>query len=301
MPDTDAVGFQERFYTSADGLRLYARDYRPDGAASPGRLPVICLPGLTRNTRDFHPLALLLSRDTTAPRRVIALDSRGRGNSAWDENKANYNLAIEAGDVIAACAALGIERAIFIGTSRGGLILHLIAATRPDLLEAVILNDIGPVLEAEGLARIRDYLNSGRKPGDWNEAAVILKENHGASFTTLAEEDWHEMALALYRDIDGRPVADFDPAIAEALKSVDFSQPMPDLWEQFDRLSRFPLMLVRGENTSLLSKETADEMARRHPRLILHAADGQGHAPLLHHAGTPAAIGAFLATCGLPD
>ncbi|MBY5552992.1 alpha/beta hydrolase [Rhizobium leguminosarum] len=296
MPDMDAGGFQERFYTSSDGLRLYARDYRPDQAAAAGRLPVICLPGLTRNTRDFHPLALLLSRDTTMPRRVIALDSRGRGNSAWDENKANYNLAIEAGDVLAACAALGIERAIFIGTSRGGLILHLIAATRPDLLEAVILNDIGPVLEAEGLARIRDYLNGGRKPADWNDAADILKENHGASFAALAEEDWREMALALYRDIGGRPVADFDPAIAEALKSIDFSQSLPDLWGQFESLSRLPLMLIRGENTLLLSQETAGEMARRHSRLILHAAEGQGHAPLLHLGNIPTTIRAFLAT-----
>ncbi|MFL5018329.1 MAG: alpha/beta fold hydrolase [Rhizobium sp.] len=297
MPDTDASGFQERFYASSDGLKLYARDYRPGEVATAGRLPIVCLPGLTRNTRDFHPLALLLSRDTTAPRRVIALDSRGRGNSAWDENKANYNLAIEAGDVIAACTTLGIERAIFIGTSRGGLILHLIAATRPDLLEAVILNDIGPVLEAEGLARIRDYLNSGRKPGDWNEAAVILKENHGASFTALAEEDWHEMALALYRDIDGRPVADYDPAIAEALKSIDFSQPLPDLWEQFESLGRLPLMLIRGENTSLLSLESAGEMARRHSGLIRHTAEGQGHAPLLHLDNIPTAIRAFLAAC----
>lgn len=297
MPDTDAGGFQERFYTSSDGLRLYARDYRPDQAATAGRLPVICLPGLTRNTRDFHPLALLLSRDTTVPRRVIALDSRGRGNSAWDENKANYNLATEAGDVFAACTTFGIERAIFIGTSRGGLILHLIATTRPDLLEAIILNDIGPVLEAEGLARIRDYLNSGRKPADWNEAADILKENHGASFAALAEQDWREMALALYRDIGGRPVADFDPAIAEALKSIDFNQPLPDLWSQFESLSRLPLMLIRGENTSLLSQETAGEMARRHSRLILHAAEGQGHAPLLHLDNIPTAIRAFLATC----
>ncbi|MGO6817010.1 alpha/beta fold hydrolase [Rhizobium leguminosarum] len=297
MPDTDADGFEERFYTTSDGLRLYARDYLSDQAATAGRLPVLCLPGLTRNTRDFHPLALLLSRDTTVPRRVIALDSRGRGNSAWDDNKANYNLAIEAGDVIAACAALGIERAIFIGTSRGGLILHLIAATRPDLLEAVILNDIGPVLEAEGLARIRDYLNSVRRPADWNEAAVILKENHGASFTALAEQDWREMALALYRDIGGRPVADFDPAIAAALKSIDLSQPLPDLWGQFESLSRLPLMLIRGENTSLLSQESAGEMARRHSRLILHAAEGQGHAPLLHLGNIPTALRAFLATC----
>ncbi|EJC73322.1 putative hydrolase or acyltransferase of alpha/beta superfamily [Rhizobium leguminosarum bv. trifolii WSM2012] len=296
MPDTYASGFQERFYTSLDGLTLYARDYRPDETVTAGRLPVICLPGLTRNTRDFHRLALLLSQDTTAPRRVIALDSRGRGNSAWDEKKANYNLTTEARDVVTACAACDIERAIFIGTSRGGLILHLLAATRPDLLEAVILNDIGPVVEAEGLARIRDYLNCGRRPTDWGEAVDIVRGNHGASFTALAEHDWREMALALYRDIGGRPVADFDPAIAEALKSVDLSQPLPDLWEQFESLSQFPLMVIRGENTPLLSNETADEMACRHPSLVLHTAEGQGHAPLLHHGGIPTAIRAFLAS-----
>ncbi|QSY95672.1 alpha/beta hydrolase [Rhizobium bangladeshense] len=297
MPDMDAGGFQERFYSSSDGLRLYARDYRPEQPIAAGRLPVICLPGLSRNARDFHPLALLLSGDRTDPRRVIALDARGRGNSAWDENKANYNLAVETGDVIAACAAFGIERAVFIGTSRGGLILHLLAATRPDLLEAVVLNDIGPAIEADGLALIRDYLNSGRKPADWKEAADIAQENHGASFTALAAEDWREMALALYRDVDGRPVADFDPAIAEALRSIDFSQPLPDLWAQFESLSRFPLMLIRGENSPLLSQETASEMARLHPGLILHTAEGQGHAPLLHLGTIPAAIRAFLATC----
>ncbi|KEC76193.1 UNVERIFIED_ORG: pimeloyl-ACP methyl ester carboxylesterase [Rhizobium esperanzae] len=297
MADMDTGGFQERYYSSADGLTLYARDYQPEGAATAGRLPVICLPGLTRNTRDFHPLALLLCQDKAGPRRVIALDSRGRGNSAWDENKGNYNLAVETGDIIAACAAFGIERAIFIGTSRGGLILHLIAATRPDLLEAVILNDIGPAIEARGLALIRDYLNSGRKPADWKEAADILQETHGASFIALAGEDWCEMTLALYRDVGGRPVADFDPAIAEALRSIDFSQPLPDLWAQFESLSRSPLMLIRGEHSPLLSPEIASEMARRHSGLILHAAEGQGHAPLLHLGNIPAAIRAFLAGC----
>ncbi|ARM11645.1 MULTISPECIES: alpha/beta fold hydrolase [Rhizobium] len=297
MTDMATGGFQERYYSSADGLTLYARDYQPEGAATAGRLPVICLPGLTRNSRDFHPLALLLRRDETAPRRVITLDSRGRGNSAWDENKANYNLAVETADVIAACAAFGVERAIFIGTSRGGLILHLIAATRPDLLEAVILNDIGPVIEAGGLALIRDYLNSGRKPADWKEATDTLQENHGASFTALAEEDWREMAFAIYRDIGGKPAADFDPAIAEALRSIDFSQPLPDLWEQFENLSRLPLMLIRGENSPLLSRETVEEMARRHAGLILQTAGGQGHAPLLHLGNIPTAIRAFVSGC----
>ncbi|AGS21220.1 alpha/beta fold hydrolase [Rhizobium etli] len=296
MPDMDTGGFQERFYSSSDGLTLYARDYRPEAAATAEKLPVICLPGLTRNARDFHPLALLLCQDKTDPRRVITLDLRGRGNSAWDENKANYNLAVEMADIVAACAAFGIERAIFIGTSRGGLILHLIAATRPDLLEAVVLNDIGPLIEAEGLALIRDYLNSGRRPADWAEVAEILRENHGASFTALGEHDWREMALALYRDVGGRPVADFDPTIAEALKSIDFSQPLPDLWAQFESLSRVPLMLIRGENSPLLSQETASKMARLHPGLILHSAEGQGHAPLLHLGNIPAVIRAFLAT-----
>jgi len=297
MTDAGASNFQERFYTSFDGLKLYARDYWPDQALTAGRLPVICLPGLTRNTRDFHPLALLLSRDTAAPRRVIALDSRGRGNSARDENKANYNLGIETRDVIAACAALGIERAIFIGTSRGGLILHLIAATRPDLLEAVILNDIGPAIEAAGLAQIRDYLNSSRKPADWSEAADMLKETHGASFTALAEHDWREMALALYRNVGGKPVADFDPEIAEQLKSIDFSQPLPDLWTQFENFAPLRLLLIRGENSSLLSQETADEMVRRHLGLALHIAEKQGHAPFLHLGTIPTAIQAFLAIC----
>lgn len=297
MTSVGASDFQERFYTAFDGLRLYARDYLPDEAATSERLPVVCLPGLTRNARDFHPLALLLSRDTTAARRVIALDSRGRGNSARDENKANYNLGIETGDVIAACTALGIERAIFIGTSRGGLILHLIATTKPDLLEAVILNDIGPVIEAEGLAQIRYYLNSDRRPADWSEAVDLLKETHGASFTALGEHDWREMALALYRNVGGRPVADFDPAIAEQLKSIDFSQSLPDLWAQFESLTPLRLMLIRGENSSLLSQETADEMVRRHPGLALHNAENQGHAPFLHLGTIPAAIRAFLAGC----
>ncbi|EJZ22999.1 alpha/beta hydrolase, partial [Rhizobium sp. Pop5] len=149
----------------------------------------------------------------------------------------------------------------------------------------------------EGLVRIRDYLNNGRRPADWNEAAEILRENHRAAFTALEEQDWHEMAHALYRDVSGKPVADFDPAIAEALQSVDFSQPLPDLWAQFESLNQLPLLLIRGENTLLLSQETANEMARRHSGLALHAASDQGHAPLLHVGSIPTAIQAFLTGC----
>lgn len=293
MADAVTNGFTEKFFGSPDGLKLYARNYQPTGGDI-DRLPVVCLPGLTRNARDFHELTLILSRDATFPRRVMALDYRGRGLSDRDDNKANYNLAVECGDVIAACAAFGIDRAIFIGTSRGGLILHLLAAMKPELLAGVVLNDIGPVIEPAGLMAIRDYLNRDRKPRSWSEAVDILKENHGAAFPALGLTDWEGMAHAIYREQNGIPVADYDPAIAEQLETIDFSNPLPDLWPQFEGLRSIPLLVIRGENSSLLSRETADEMAKRHPDMLQITAKGQGHAPLLHLGDIPDAIRMFV-------
>jgi pimeloyl-ACP methyl ester carboxylesterase len=237
---------------------------------------------LTRNSRDFHQLALLLSTDRAIPRRVITLDYRGRGLSDWDANTANYNLGVETRDAISACQHFAIDRAIFIGTSRGGLILHLLAEMRPDLIAAVILNDIGPKIEAGGLKRIRDYLNSAAPPRNWPEAIAFLKACHGPSFTALDERDWQEMAAAIYRDIDGNPIANFDPAIAAQLQMIDFDQPLPDLWHYYDRLGTMPLMVIKGENSDLISDKTLAEMRARCPTIVILEAPGQGHAPLLH-------------------
>ncbi len=273
-------GFRAITYRSDDGLALYARDYaRPERSNKP---PIICLPGLTRNSRDFHPLALLLSRDPTTPRRVITLDYRGRGQSDRDANKANYNLGIETQDVIAACRHFAIERAMFIGTSRGGLILHLLAQMKPDLIAAVILNDIGPKIEPDGLKRIRDYLNSAAPPRNWPEAVTFLKACHGPYFTALTERDWQEMATAIYRDVDGRPTADFDPAIAAQLQTIDFDRPLPDLWPHFGNLTAVPMLVVKGETSDLIADSTVLEMKALHPSLTVCEAAGQGHAPLLH-------------------
>jgi pimeloyl-ACP methyl ester carboxylesterase len=293
MRDAVMNGFTEKFYQSSDGLRLYARDYSPVGGSST-RLTIVCLPGLTRNARDFHELALLLSRDASSPRRVVALDYRGRGRSDRDENKANYNVVVECGDVIAACAALDIERAIFIGTSRGGLNLHLLAGVKPELIAGIIFNDIGPVIEPTGLMAIRDYLNRDRKPLSWGEAVDILKENHGVSFPALGLADWEDMAQAIYREQNGVPVADYDPVIAEQLKMIDFSDPLPDLWPQFEALRSIPLLLIWGANSNLLSKHTVDEMVKRHPGMVLLTAQGQGHAPLLHLGYIPNGIRTFI-------
>ncbi|MDL2400009.1 alpha/beta fold hydrolase [Rhizobium mayense] len=296
MKSDDESGFIVRTISAPDGLKLYARDYGGSDSPTTSLPPIVCLPGLTRNSRDFHDLALFLSRDPVVSHRVITLDSRGRGLSAWDDDKSHYNLAVEAQDVLATCAALDIPKACFIGTSRGGLVLHLLAANQPDILKAVILNDIGPVLEKEGLADIRDYLNRGRKPADWNEAVDILRENRGRGFTVLTDDDWRDMARAIYTVTDGKVVADFDPAIAAQLRSLDLEAPIPDLWPQFEAFQNIPLMVIRGENSKLLTTATVEEMAKRHLGMTAKIAVGQGHAPVLHLGDIPAAIQHFLAT-----
>lgn len=283
--------FQEHFFRSSDGPLLYARSYGPPPSPS-AAVPIICLPGLTRNSRDFHQLASLLSTSGDFP--VIALDYRGRGNSERDSDKSRYTVAVETADVITACAHFAVEKAIFIGTSRGGLILHHLIDRAPSLITAAVLNDIGPVIEIGGLLAIRDYLNSSDAPTSWTTAATYLRTLHGADFPALTDGDWSDMAKAIYRDEDGMPVPDFDPAIALSLRGLTPETPLPDLWSRFDAMSQIPLMVIRGKHSRLLSEKTVREMRRRHARMADFTAPGQGHAPLLHLDGPREAITAFL-------
>lgn len=290
MPTADF--YEDVFYTANDGLKLYARVY---GAPTPSALPAICLAGLTRNAADFHGLALHLSRHPTSPRQVVAFDYRGRGRSDRDRTWTNYDVVVEANDVVAGLAALGIEHGAFIGTSRGGLIIHVLGAMRPTLLKAVVLNDIGPVVEGAGLAQIRAYLERAPKPRSLAEAVEIGRAAQKDNFPALTDADWERMARAFYREEKGRAVADFDPALLKTLKAVDLSSPLPTFWPQFDGLRAVPMLAIRGENSKLLSAETLDEMARRHPRLQTITVEGQGHAPLLETGTLPQQIAAFLA------
>ncbi|GAB5506557.1 MAG: alpha/beta hydrolase [Rhizobiaceae bacterium] len=282
--------FEDFFYTASDGLRLYARLY---GAQDSDALPVVCLAGLTRNAADFHDLAVHLSSGRS-PRRVISFDYRGRGRSAYDPNWRNYDPIVEAGDVVAGLTALGIEHAAFIGTSRGGLITFVLAAMRPGLLKAVVLNDIGPVVEGSGLAQIRSYLERAPKPATFEEAVAIQKSAQKGVFTKLSDADWQRAVRAIYRDENGRPVPDFDPALLNTLKSVNLSKALPEFWPQFMGLSGVPVLAIRGENSLLLSPETLEQMEKRHPDLETITVAGQGHAPLLETAGLPGKITAFL-------
>ena len=279
----------DRFITVPDGLNLHVRIHGADN----GGTPIVCLPGLTRNVLDFEDLARMLA----APpydRRIIAISSRGRGLSDRDPQPERYTIPVEAGDVVSVLDALGVDHAAFIGTSRGGLILHVLAMTHLHRIERLVLNDIGPVLETEGLRQIQGYLGTRPAPSSYAEAAAILKATHGAEFPALRPDDWAGMAHALYRDIDGKLIADFDQAIAAQFRAADLSQPFPDLWAQFALLADKRVMVVRGEHSRLLSRATTDDMAQRHAQCTVVEAKGQGHAPLLHLNGIAEAIGTFL-------
>lgn len=287
----DGNGFSDFFYDAPDGLRLHARIY---GETVADRLPVVCLPGLTRNARDFHELALYLSRAAPTHRKVVSFDYRGRGQSAYDPDWQRYTVAVEAGDIVHGLGALGINNAAFIGTSRGGLILHVLAMLKPSLLKAVVLNDIGPVVDAAGLMHIRSYLERAPKPLSIAEAIETQRSIHGAAFPSLADADWDRMIGALYRIENGIPIPDFDPALLNGLKSFDPATPLPVLWPQFEMLGRVPMLAIRGENSLLLSAETLAEMARRHPDIETITVAGQGHAPLLETGELPQRIAAFV-------
>lgn len=284
-----ADGFEDLFYNAADGLRLHARVY---GAPAAGRLPVVCLPGLTRNVRDFHELALILSAGQNA-RQVVSFDYRGRGQSAYDANHKNYNVGIEAGDILAGLEQLGIARALFIGTSRGGLILHVLAAIRPQILAGVVLNDIGPVVEAAGLQNIKDYLSKAPRPNTLAEAVAAQKAAHGAAFSALSDADWERMAAAIYK-LDGeRLVPDFDPMLLADLMTLDLSKPIPDLWPQFAAFKDVPMLAIRGANSLLLSADTLIEMGKQRADFEAITVSGQGHAPFLETGELPARMAGF--------
>lgn len=293
----DRSGFIEHSFSSPDGLQLYAREYGADNAKTEGRLPLVCLAGLTRNSRDFHALALLLSTDPHSPRRVITVDTRGRGRSQWDSDPSRYTVIHEAGDVLAACEALGIDRAAFIGTSRGGLILHVLISMRPELLAAVILNDVGPALAVEGLTHIQSYLKAKPSYASLEEGAEAAKRVHAPAFPKLSDADWADFAEATLARRGDRFVPDHDPAIAEATAQIDLDQPLPELWAQFELFKSIPLMTIRGENSTLLTADIVKRMVAIHPDMEILSVPDQGHAPLLQLDGIPDRIKAFLDRC----
>ena len=277
------------YFTARDGLRLYARHY---GTHDVLRRPVVCLAGLTRNSRDFHDLASALARPDDRGREVYALDYRGRGRSQHDANWKNYSILVELNDVLDFMTIAGLNRAALIGTSRGGLITMLMAALRPNALGAVVLNDIGPTIEREGLARIVAYVGRVPLPATWAEATELVFELNQRHFPAVSPEQWAEFAHQVFNDENDRPASSYDPNLAKAVSMLD--GPTPELWPQFAALAQLPLLAIRGANSDILSSATLARMQAVHPRLEAITVRGQGHAPLLKDAATIGVIAEFL-------
>jgi pimeloyl-ACP methyl ester carboxylesterase len=282
------------FVTAPDGLRLHVRCY---GRASAAGIPVVCLPGLARTAADFDALATELSRDGPHPRRVIALDYRGRGLSQYDRDPANYSLPVELADVLAVVTALEAFPAVFIGTSRGGILTMLLAAVRPSAIAGAVLNDIGPVIEPQGLMRIKSYVGKLPQPRTFAEGAEILRRLFHSQFPRLGPDDWLAAAHRMFKEENGLLVTTYDPKLATTLAGVDLERPIANLWKEFDALTHVPLMVIRGANSDILSAWTVAQMKARHPALETIEVPDQGHAPLLAEADTISLIARFAAAC----
>jgi len=285
---------ESRFITAPDGLRLHVREH---GGPRTRRLPVLCLPGLSRTTEDFDVLATAFAADAAAPRRVLALDYRGRGLSDYDRNPHNYAIPVELADVIAVLVACGAAPAIIVGTSRGGLLAMALAAKQPGAIAGVVLNDIGPVIEAEGLARIRSYVGKLPEPRSFEEGADILRRAWGGQFPKLAAADWLAAAKRGWRQHNGRLITTYDPALARSLAATDPDRPIPTMWPQFEALGQMPVMVIRGANSDILSAATVEAMKARHPDMAVVEVPDQGHAPLLAEADVIGRIARFAAEC----
>ncbi|AMJ59499.1 alpha/beta fold hydrolase [Bosea sp. PAMC 26642] len=278
MTDTTDTGFASLFVTARDGLKLHARDYGPLASQA---LPIVCLPGFARTAADFHELALALAQDGTRPRRVLGLDYRGRGRSGYDKTWANYDIRVELDDMMQLLTAAGIEEAVFVATSRGGLLTMALAAARPAMIKGVVLNDIGPVIDARGLLRIRGYVGKLPLPRSYGEGAEILKRLSDQQFPLFDDVQWEMMARRTWTERDGKLVTDYDPKLMKVLEELDLEAPLPVLWSYFAGLNGVPVLAIRGANSDLLAEKTLIEMGERHPDCQTFVAPGQGHAPLL--------------------
>jgi len=286
------AAYEEKRFRSRDGLSLYFRDYAARDPAGSRGLPVLCLHGLTRNCRDFESLAMHLA----ARRRVITPDQRGRGGSQYDATWTNYHPGVYVDDMWTLLRELSLERVIIVGTSMGGLMAMLMAATRPQSVAAIVLNDVGPQIDPAGAARIQSYV--GRLPPvrSWNDAAAQMKATFGTALPDYSEQQWQQFArLSFVEGEDGVPRLAADPKIGDAVRTL----PVPPgataaMWLAFGALKEIPMLALRGEHSDILSPDTFDRMQREVPALTRVTVPNRGHPPQLDEPQSVAAIDRFI-------
>ncbi len=282
--------FADRFWTSRDGLKLHYRDY----AGRDDRPVVVCLPGLTRNARDFAHVASRIAGQW----RVICPELRGRGDSAYAKDSATYNPVQYVEDLAALFEEAQIGRIVALGTSLGGLMTMIMAMTMPERLAGALLNDVGPEIEAEGLERIRGYVGQGRSFETWMHAARALEETQANAFPGYEITDWLAMAKrCMVVGSNGRIVFDYDMKIAEPLAQPG-GEAGVDLWPALDGLTGKPVLLLRGELSDVLSDKVHRRMAKVLPEAEAVTVPGVGHAPMLDEPEAVAALDRLLARLG---
>lgn len=286
MPEIPPA-WSEGEWTSDDGLTLRYRDY-PGRADRP---PILCIPGLTRNCRDFEPVAAAFAGEW----RIIAVDLRGRGQSDYARDPASYMPQQYVADVAALLDQKNIDRAVMLGTSLGGIVIMLLAAAAPERIAAAVINDIGPEVEPAGLARIREYVGQGRSFPTWMHAARGLREQAGIAYPDFAISDWLRLAKRLMAvGPGGRITFDYDMKIAEPFHRPEGSAPV-DMWPAFRALAGRPALALRGEMSDILSAATLARMTREVAGLDAVTVPRVGHAPTLEEPGARQAIAALLA------
>jgi len=260
-----------------DGLKLHVREF---GSREAAGMPIVCLPGLARSVGDFYELAPALAFGSPE-RHVVAIDSRGRGHSDHDVDHTNYNCTVELGDIVGILIELGVGPAIFIGSSRGGILTMLLGVAYPSAIAGVVLHDVGPVTEPRGMARIKSYLGKLPHPQSYEEGAEILRRLMSPQFPNLTAEQWLAGARLTWHLKHGALKPAYDLGIAQALAGIDVESPMPALWNEFDALADVPLLVIRGANSDMLSAATVAAMRARRKNMELIEVPDQGHAPLL--------------------
>lgn len=289
-----STGVDHRTVLASDGLKLAVEDAGPRNGG--GRAPLLCLAGLTRTKRDFHALRDYFAFHPERPRRVVALDTRGRGDSGHARDAGDYTVQREADDAAQVACALGVHNAVIIGTSRGGILAMILALTRPGLMAGSVLNDIGPRIAGAGLARLKQQLPVSTLPSSWDGAEARVKASLQPQFPAFADEDWTRYARLTFMDENGRPALAYDPKLLEPLSALPDGLPFLDLSGPFKALVTRPMLMLHGEHSDLLDEAIlADAVAMG---AQAHTFSGQGHAPSLR-GNALSRIDDFLAEQGL--
>jgi pimeloyl-ACP methyl ester carboxylesterase len=283
---TAPIAVRERRFSAQDGLILFYREY---GHPASGRIPLLCLPGLTRNSKDFDALALRYASD----RRVVCPDYRGRGRSAYDPDYRNYTPRTHLSDLLHLLTVAALGAVVVIGTSAGGLMAMALAVARPACLRGVVLNDIGPDVAAGGRERIANYVGKAETPRDWAAAATYCRDVWGPARPDGTDADWDRIAHQTFVAGDGEVLRlDHDVRVGRALKESGGAP--ADAWRWFGALGHIPTLAIRGENSDVLSPATFERMAEVKPDLMRLTVPRRGHAPDLGEPECLEAIDDFL-------